>query len=306
MRYQFKKYINICICVKRRIWYWKSVYCPIIVDKSVLFAKNSVKLLWLVKLDSHRKTSCFEYKLLPVYVWFKWGSLCTAPHCGPLTFMSNVCCYPSDMLGKILSKKEKKCRFSMCHNTIRNTMYYKINGICQLKLSFFFFRKLFRNVETQEKTNIFTPSLFINQYRIHIYVQTINDLKNAKTDRKLKKFQLKKKWKVCGWMRACGHGNQPLSSLSSSFPRFSLFLRLLSSSSNVLTTGCMPPLPSWSAPMCLFPKRPMGLTPRPTYQKGSISGPAPKKRRHGAKQVTFLEKRVCFNINMTTEFKVIK
>lgn len=81
----------------------------------------------------------------------------------------------------------------MCHNTIRNTMYYKINGICQLKLSFFFFRKLFRNVETQEKTNIFTPSLFINQYRIHIYVQTINDLKNAKTDRKLKKFQLKKK-----------------------------------------------------------------------------------------------------------------
>lgn len=69
------------------------------------------------------------------------------------------------------------------------------------------------------------------------------------------------------------HGSQSLSSPSSTFPRFSLFLRLLSSSANVLTTGCIPPLPRASTLLCLFPKRPMGLTPRPTYQNGSISGP---------------------------------
>lgn len=69
------------------------------------------------------------------------------------------------------------------------------------------------------------------------------------------------------------HGNQSLSSSSSTFPRSSLLLRPWSSSANVLTTGCIPPLPRDPTLLCLFPKRPMGLTPRPTYQNGSISGP---------------------------------
>lgn len=83
-----------------------------------------------------------------------------------------------------------------------------------------------------------------------------------------------------GGRRTRCHGNQSLSSPSSTFSRFSLFLRLLRSSSSVRTTGCIPPLlllppPSASTLLCLFPKRPMGLTPRPTYQNGSISGPRP-------------------------------
>ena len=71
-----------------------------------------------------------------------------------------------------------------------------------------------------------------------------------------------------------------LSSPSSAFSRFSLFLRLWRSSSSVLTTGCIPLLPRARA-LCLFPKRPMGLTPRPTYQNGSISGPGAHRHKYG-------------------------
>lgn len=132
-------------------------------------------------------------------------------------------------------------------------------------------------------TDVITTSWFINQYRMHFYVQisriistkaseqtpekhitSIRILKNEDTE-----FVDVKRRTRC-------HGNQSLSSPSSIFPRFSLFLRLSSSSPNVLRTGCIPPLPRDSTLLlllCLFPKRPMGLTPRPTYQKGSISGP---------------------------------
>lgn len=72
--------------------------------------------------------------------------------------------------------------------------------------------------------------------------------------------------------RTCCHGNQSLSSLSSVLSRFSLCLRLVRSSSRELIMG--PPLSIATTPLCLFPKRPIGLTPRSTYQNGSISGPS--------------------------------
>lgn len=82
------------------------------------------------------------------------------------------------------------------------------------------------------------------------------------------------------------HGNQSLSSPSSTVPNLSLFLRLLSSSPNVRRTGCTALLPTAPTPLCLFPKRPMGLTPRPTYQNGSISGPGHQtKKINGANYV---------------------
>lgn len=63
------------------------------------------------------------------------------------------------------------------------------------------------------------------------------------------------------------HGNQSESSSANALLKLSLFLRVFNKSSRDLTTGCRPP------PLCLFPNRPIGLTPRPTYQNGSISGP---------------------------------
>lgn len=72
--------------------------------------------------------------------------------------------------------------------------------------------------------------------------------------------------------------NQSLSSASNGSPRFCWFLRLVSSSSSILTTGFASPPSTASAWLCLFPKRPIGLTPRPTYQNGSISGPGQNKK----------------------------
>ena len=117
---------------------------------------------------------------------------------------------------------------------------------------------------------------------MHFYVQIrfnqglITDTSEKYSEELEQKIKKKRRHSVFvdeGGRRIRCHGNQSLSSPSSTFPRFSLFLMPLSSSSNVLTTGCIPPLPRASTVLCLLPKRPMGLTPRPTYQKGSISGP---------------------------------
>ena len=101
------------------------------------------------------------------------------------------------------------------------------------------------------------------------------------------------------------HGNQSLSSPSSAFSRFSRFLRLWRSSSSVLTTGCIPLLPRARA-LCLFPKRPMGLTPRPTYQNGSISGPGGHKySRHYISKQAFKYNDVETKITNTNDIMMM-
>lgn len=75
----------------------------------------------------------------------------------------------------------------------------------------------------------------------------------------------------------CCHGNQwdfPPPSVWSRL-RTSLFLKLLKINSRVLIAG----VKLLMLFICLFPNRPIGLTPRPTYQKGSISGSASQRKK---------------------------
>lgn len=70
-----------------------------------------------------------------------------------------------------------------------------------------------------------------------------------------------------GWVTALeNRDHQSLSSVSNDFCSHKAFKM----KSRCLLTGLRLP---WLLLSCLFPKRPMGRTPRPTYQKGSISGP---------------------------------
>lgn len=70
-----------------------------------------------------------------------------------------------------------------------------------------------------------------------------------------------------GWVTTLGNrDHQSLSSVSNDFCSHKAFKM----KSRCLLTGLRLPRLLLS---CLFPKRPMGRTPRPTYQKGSISGP---------------------------------
>ena len=70
-----------------------------------------------------------------------------------------------------------------------------------------------------------------------------------------------------GWVTTMGNrDHQSLSSVSNTFCSHKAFKM----KSRCLLTGLRLPRLLLS---CLFPNRPMGRTPRPTYQKGSISGP---------------------------------
>lgn len=70
-----------------------------------------------------------------------------------------------------------------------------------------------------------------------------------------------------GWVATLGNrDHQSLSSVSNFCSHKAFKMK-----SRCLLTGLRLPRLLLS---CLFPKRPMGRTPRPTYQKGSISGPA--------------------------------
>lgn len=134
---------------------------------------------------------------------------------------------------------------------------------------------------------------FYMYVQIHLESDFIKDTVKSKSVHNLNQDSKKQKKHyefVVQERRTRCHGNQSLSSSSNTFPRFSLFLRPLRSSANILTTGCIPPLPRASTLMCLFPKRPMGLTPRPTYQNGSISGPG----HHRSTDVAFAENRKIF------------
>lgn len=87
--------------------------------------------------------------------------------------------------------------------------------------------------------------------------------------------------------RASCHGNQTLPSSSKILSRFFLSPRLLKSIASILTRDGLLSLVRISTLLCLFPKRPMGLTPRPTYQNGSISGPGRAwERREGRVSTT--------------------
>lgn len=69
-----------------------------------------------------------------------------------------------------------------------------------------------------------------------------------------------------GWVATLGNrDHQSLSSVSNFCSHKAFKMK-----SRCLLTGLRLP---WLLLSCLFPKRPMGRTPRPTYQKGSISGP---------------------------------
>lgn len=78
-----------------------------------------------------------------------------------------------------------------------------------------------------------------------------------------------------GWIATLGNRNhQSLSSVSNNFCSHKAFKM----KSRCLLTGLRLP---WLLLSCLFPKRPMGRTPRPTYQKGSISGPGIQSSQWG-------------------------
>lgn len=78
-----------------------------------------------------------------------------------------------------------------------------------------------------------------------------------------------------GWVATLGNrDHQSLSSVSSNFCSHNAFRM----KSRWLLRGLRLPRLLLS---CLFPKRPMGRTPRPTYQKGSISGPGIQSRQWG-------------------------
>lgn len=109
--------------------------------------------------------------------------------------------------------------------------------------------------------------------------------------------------------RTSRHGNQSLPSSSKMFSRFFLSPRLLNSISSILTRDGLPSLVRISTLLCLFPKRPMGLTPRPTYQNGSISGPGRTwAHRKGIVSTTsfLISFKGCFNAGLWKQKKALK
>lgn len=155
-------------------------------------------------------------------------------------------------------------------STVCATLYYEKNKICNVQP---YPPRVHVYVRTPQTFTI-TTSWFINQYRffyvqIHQVSHLMEDLTTAKWHKSSSRWEGRRTWRY--W-------DQSPSSASSAPPSFCWFLRLWSSSSSILTNGFTSPWSRASAWLCLFPKRPIGLTPRPTYQNGSISGPGRAKK----------------------------